>query len=47
MMTIRYEVNVIPETDLIIDVYLSAGLNRPVENKERISKMESTKMPYR
>lgn len=39
METIRYEVNVIPETDLIIDLYVSAGLNRPVGDKERISKM--------
>lgn len=37
--SIKYEVNVTPETDLIIDLYLSAGLNRPVEDKERISKM--------
>lgn len=37
--TIRYEVNIIPSVDLIIDLYNNAGLKRPVENKERISKM--------
>ena len=36
---ITYKTNIIPDTALIIELYKSAGLNRPVDDKERISNM--------
>ena len=38
-MEITYKTNIIPSTDSIIELYKSAGLNRPVDDKERISNM--------
>lgn len=39
MMKITYQLDTTPETDVIIDLYNSAGLNRPTTDKERIAKM--------
>ena len=36
---ITYKTNIIPDTALIIELYKSAGLNRPVDDKERISNL--------
>ncbi len=36
---IEYKIDLIPETDQIIDLYISSGINRPTNDKERISKM--------
>ena len=36
---ITYKTNIIPDTALIIELYKSAGLNRTVDDKERISNM--------
>jgi ribosomal protein S18 acetylase RimI-like enzyme len=38
-MKIEYKIDLIPETDQIIDLYISSGINRPTNDKERISKM--------
>lgn len=38
-MEINYKVGITPETDSIIEVYNSSGLNRPTGNKERIAEM--------
>lgn len=38
-MEIIYELDVVPPVDAIIDLYESAGLNRPTKDKERIAKM--------
>jgi GNAT superfamily N-acetyltransferase len=39
MMNITYRLDVIPSPEEIIEVYTSAGLNRPVQDAERIEKM--------
>ena len=38
-MEITYRFDILPETELIIDVYNSSGINRPTADKERITKM--------
>ena len=38
-MDIQYRQDIIPATDQIIDLYISAGLNRPVSDPERIATM--------
>lgn len=38
-MEIAYQIGIIPDTDQIIDVYKSSGINRPTIEKERIEKM--------
>lgn len=38
-MAIIYRIDITPETDQIIDVYNSSGINRPTDDKERIKKM--------
>ena len=38
-MTITYKSDVMPATQVIIDLYDSAGLNRPTTNYRRISQM--------
>ena len=38
-MEITYRLDIIPDTDQIIDVYNSSGINRPTTDKERIKKM--------
>jgi len=38
-MEISYKLGIIPETDSIIEVYNSSGLNRPTTDKERIAEM--------
>ncbi len=38
-MKITYRTDLTPDTDQIIEVYNSAGLNRPTADKARISKM--------
>ncbi len=38
-MEITHRLDVIPDTDQIIDVYNSSGINRPTTDKERIKKM--------
>lgn len=38
-MKIHYEINLIPEIESIIDLYKSSGINRPIDEKERIKKM--------
>jgi len=40
-MEIIYKDNIIPETDQIVDVYSSSGINRPTMDKDRIKKMFS------
>jgi len=40
-MEIIYKLDKIPETDLIINLYNSSGINRPTIDKDRISKMYS------
>jgi GNAT superfamily N-acetyltransferase len=38
-MNIAYKNDVTPDTEAIIAVYASAGLNRPIDDKKRITKM--------
>lgn len=38
-MEIAYKFDTIPDTDLIIELYNSSGINRPTNDKERITKM--------
>lgn len=38
-MKITYRTDITPDTDQIIDVYNSSGINRPTTDKERIAKM--------
>lgn len=38
-MTITYRSDVLPEINQIIQLYRSAGLNRPVQDSQRIKKM--------
>ena len=38
-MEISYRHNVIPETEAIVQVYASSGINRPVNDLARIAKM--------
>lgn len=38
-MEIIYRIDITPDTDQIIDVYNSSGINRPTTDKERIAKM--------
>ena len=38
-MEIRYKLGITPETDSIIEVYNSSGLNRPTNDNERIVEM--------
>ena len=38
-MNVTYKFHTIPDTDAIIELYESAGLNRPTKNKGRIGKM--------
>jgi N-acetylglutamate synthase-like GNAT family acetyltransferase len=38
-MKIIYRIDITPETEQIIDVYNSSGINRPTIDKERIKKM--------
>ncbi|ULQ58369.1 GNAT family N-acetyltransferase [Flavihumibacter rivuli] len=38
-MEIEYKINLIPEPDQIIELYKSAQLIRPVDDKERIAEM--------
>jgi len=38
-MEITYQLDIIPDTDQIIEVYNSSGINRPTVDKERITKM--------
>jgi GNAT superfamily N-acetyltransferase len=38
-MNIVYFDNIIPEAEVIIDLYISAGLRRPVKDIQRIKKM--------
>jgi len=38
-MELIYRIDITPETDQIIDVYNSSGINRPTVDKERIKKM--------
>ncbi len=40
-MEIAYKLDTIPDTDLIIELYNSSGINRPTTDKERITKMYS------
>lgn len=41
-MKIIYRTDITPDTDQIIDVYNSSGINRPTADKERIAKMYNT-----
>jgi predicted N-acetyltransferase YhbS len=38
-MEITYRTDITPDTHQIIDVYNSSGINRPTDDKERITKM--------
>lgn len=38
-MEITYRKDIIPDTDQIIEVFNSSGINRPTDDKERIAKM--------
>lgn len=38
-MDIIYQTDVIPDTDLVIDLYRSSGINRPISDQERIGLM--------
>ena len=40
-MEIIYQSGILPETEQIIDLYNSSGINRPTANLERIAKMYS------
>ncbi len=39
MPNIKYKINAIPDTSLIIDLYQNAGLNRPTADADRIEAM--------
>ncbi|MCX7797640.1 MAG: GNAT family N-acetyltransferase [Melioribacter sp.] len=39
MLEITYKYNITPNVELIIDLYKSSGISRPIEDKERIQKM--------
>ena len=38
-MEVTYRLDIIPDTDQIIEVYNSSGINRPTADKERIKRM--------
>jgi GNAT superfamily N-acetyltransferase len=38
-MEIIYKTGIIPEKELVAELYKSSGLNRPIEDKERIGQM--------
>lgn len=38
-MIVNYKYDITPSAEAIIEVYASAGLNRPLDDKERIAKM--------
>jgi predicted N-acetyltransferase YhbS len=38
-MEINYKIELVPELNMIIELYNSSGLNRPTSDKERIAKM--------
>ncbi|TDQ11034.1 GNAT family N-acetyltransferase [Pedobacter metabolipauper] len=38
-MNLVYKTNLIPDTDAIISVYRSSGINRPIDDPERIASM--------
>jgi predicted N-acetyltransferase YhbS len=38
-MEITYKLDITPDTESIIDLYNSSGINRPTTDKERIAKM--------
>ena len=38
-MEITYKLDIIPDAEKIIDLYKSSGINRPIADKERITKM--------
>lgn len=38
-MEIIYKYNLIPDTEMIIDLYRSSGIKRPIDDKDRINKM--------
>ena len=38
-MEITYQLDIVPDTEQIIEVYNSSGINRPTVDKERITKM--------
>jgi len=38
-MEITYKLDLIPDAEKIIDLYKSSGINRPIADKERITKM--------
>ena len=38
-MEVTYKFDFVPDTESIIELYISSGLNRPVSDKERIAKM--------
>tara|TARA_Y100000782_G_scaffold111884_1_gene140955 strand:- start:2622 stop:3059 length:438 start_codon:yes stop_codon:yes gene_type:complete len=39
MTTIEYKTDIVPDTEAIIEVYNSSGINRPTHDKERIAAM--------
>lgn len=38
-MNIKYKLDTTPKTNDIIELYYSSGINRPIEDEERITKM--------
>jgi GNAT superfamily N-acetyltransferase len=38
-MAIQYKFDITPATEVIIDLYESSGINRPIADKDRITKM--------
>jgi predicted N-acetyltransferase YhbS len=38
-MAITYRLDTTPDTDMIIELYNSSGINRPTDDRERIAKM--------
>ena len=38
-MSIRYEQDIMPSTEMIIELYHASGLERPLNDKKRIAKM--------
>jgi GNAT superfamily N-acetyltransferase len=40
-MEIRYRTDFVPDTESIVELYISAGLNRPVDDLNRIARMYS------
>jgi N-acetylglutamate synthase-like GNAT family acetyltransferase len=38
-MNIEYKIETVPDTEIIIDLYISSGINRPITDNERIKKM--------